>query len=177
MIRLELDFAHPRRRLRVGDLAFLAAGVLALAAVGFQHRSAVMQRDVLDAARVQLEDRSQAGARGSSADPAQSDLRALAGEISRVNAVAARLAVPWDLLFADLEAAAGQGVTLLGFEPEAEARRLRITARARRFEDMTAYLRRLEATDAFDHAFLTAHEAGDRGAVTFTLTADWVRSP
>ena len=176
MRRLELDFAHPRRRLRVADGAWLAAGMLALAVVAFQHRSLAVQRGELEAALVQM-DKSSGGQRAASTDPARADLRALAGEISRVNAVAARLAVPWDVLFADLEAASGQGVTLVGFEPEAEARRLRITARARRFEDMTAYLRRLEATDAFDHAFLTAHEAGEHGTVTFTLTADWVRTP
>lgn len=176
MKRLELDFAHPRRRFRVADGAWLVAGVLAFAAVAFEHRSLAVQRAELEAALAQA-DRSSAGERFGSTDPARADLRALAAEISRVNAVAARLAVPWDVLFADLEAAAGQGVTLLGFEPEAEARRLRISARARRFEDMTAYLRRLEATDAFDHVFLAAHETGERGAVTFTLTAAWSRSP
>jgi Tfp pilus assembly protein PilN len=176
MRRLELDFAHPRRRLRSADGAWVAVGVLALAAVAFQHRTLAMQRGELEAALVRM-DRSSGGERSASTDPARADLRALAGEISRVNAVAARLAVPWDVLFADLEEASGHGVTLLGFEPEADARRLRITARARRFEDMTAYLRRLEATDAFDHAFLTAHESGEQGAVTFTLTANWVRTP
>ena len=176
MKRLELDFAQPRRRLRLADAAWLAAGVLALAAVAYQHRSVALQRAELQAALATVE-RASGGERAGPSDPAQADLRALAGEIARVNAVAARLAVPWDVLFADLERAAGHGVTLLGFEPEAEARRLRITARARRFEDMTAYLRRLEATDAFAHAFLTAHEAGEQGTVTFTLTADWVRAP
>jgi Tfp pilus assembly protein PilN len=176
MKRLELDFAHPRRRLRVADAAWLAVGVLAVATVAFQHRSLALQQGELEAALVRL-NRSTGDQRPASADPARADLRALAGEISRINAVAARLAVPWDMLFTDLESVSGHGVTLLGFEPEAEARRLRITARARRLEDMTAYLRRLEATDAFDHAFLTAHEAGERGAVTFTLTANWVRTP
>jgi hypothetical protein len=177
MRRLELDFAHPRRRLRARDLAWLAAGVLALAAVGLEHRSIAAQRGEVEVMLARTY-RAPAGGEGvASPDPARADLRALAGEISRVNAVAARLAVPWDVLFADLEEASGQGVTLVGFEPEAEAGRLRISARARRFEDMTAYLRRLEATAAFDHVFLATHEAGDRGTVVFTLTAHWSRSP
>jgi Tfp pilus assembly protein PilN len=175
MRRLELDFAHPRRRLRATDVAWVVVGVLALAVVAFEHRSLAVQRGELQAALVRI-DGSAGGENAGSADAARADLRALAGEISRVNAVAARLAVPWDALFGDLEEASGHGVTLLGFEPEAEARRLRISGRARSFKDMTAYLRRLDATDAFDHVFLTAHEAAEQGAVTFTLTADWVRT-
>ena len=176
MKRVELDFAHPRRRFRLADGAWLAAGMLALAAVAWQHRELAAQRDELEAALVQM-DRAAGRGPAASTDPARADLRELAREVARVNVVAARLAVPWHALFADLEAASGHGVTLLGFEPEAEAGRLRITARARRFEDMTAYLRRLEATSAFHDAFLAAHESAAGGVVTFTLTAQWVRTP
>ena len=55
MRRLELDFAHPRRRLRVADGAWLAAGMLALAVVAFQHRSLAVQRGELEAALVQMD--------------------------------------------------------------------------------------------------------------------------
>ena len=53
-------------------------------------------------------------------------------------------------------------------------RRLRISGEAQRFEDVTHYLRQLEAAPGLQNVFLAAHELRDRG-VTFTLTADWIR--
>ena len=174
MALLEIDFAHPRRRLRAGELAVLAIGIAAAAAAGWQYTVLAAERTRLEAALGEAERFTRREIRTPTGSGP--DAKALAADVARANAVAARLSVPWETLFADLEASSGQSITLLGFEPEADARRLRITGEARRFEDITQYLRVLEGTQAFQNVFLTTHEVRDR-AVAFTLTADWVRTP
>jgi hypothetical protein len=173
--RLHVEFGRPAPVLRAGDLAWLACGVAALGISLWQYGQVAGQSAELRSVLAEA-DRFSQRQMAPAFDPNRPDARALAADVARANAVAARLQVPWDALFSDLEVAGGEGVTLLGFEPEGGMRRLRISGEARRFEDLTQYLRRLEGTPAFRNVFLTAHELRDRGLLTFTLTADWVRS-
>jgi hypothetical protein len=174
MARFDIDFAHPARRPRAAEWIVLALGALALAACAWQYTQLAREQAQLQAALENADRFSRRETRTPTGSPGE--IKALAAEVARVNTVAARLSVPWETLFSDLEASSGPQVTLLGFEPEADAGRLRITGEARRFEDITAYLRRLEGTLTFRNVFLASHEVRDR-AVTFTLTADWVRAP
>jgi hypothetical protein len=171
--RLQLEFASRKRGIRPADAALVGVGALVLGLAAWQYGMLAAERASLQAA---VEDAQRFAQRQTTQplDPNRPDARALAADIARANAVAARLQVPWDTLFTDLESAAGAGVTLTGFEPEGGMRRLRITGEARRFEDVTQYLRQLEAAPGLQNVFLTAHELRDRG-LTFTLTADWIR--
>jgi hypothetical protein len=66
---------------------------------------------------------------------------------------------------------------LLSIQPDAGTRALRITGEARRFEDVLAYLGRLEQRPALANVFLASHEVRQGGAhrpVAFALVAQWV---
>jgi Tfp pilus assembly protein PilN len=105
------------------------------------------------------------------------DPKLVAQEVVRANAVLANLAVPWDALFGELESASNANVALLSIQPEAGGRKVQLAGEARRFEDLLAYVARLEATPGFAHVFLTEHEmrnSGGQRAVSFTIGADWV---
>ncbi|TFZ05374.1 hypothetical protein EZ313_01490 [Ramlibacter henchirensis] len=169
---VRIDFGTHRRELRPAELVILAAGVAALSFAFVQYGNAVnerasLQRSLAEADRFTKRQGPALETRGLD--------KASTAEVQRANAVVARLSVPWDSLFMDIESAAGEGIALTGFEPEAGLRRLRIQGEARRFEDLTRYLGRLENAPSLQNVFLTGHEARDRG-LTFTLTADWIRS-
>lgn len=176
MRALELDFLNPgRARTRLG-LLLLLAGVGATAAVAWRAQTLDDQVQVLSQ---RVGDTRKLARRDGpvSAEPAR-DPKLVAQEVIRANAVLANLAVPWDALFGELEAAASGNVALLAIQPASGGRKVQLSGEARRFDDLLAYVARLEATPGFANVFLTEHEvragAGEQ-AVTFTVTADWVR--
>jgi hypothetical protein len=95
--------------------------------------------------------------------------------VARANTVIAALNLRWDAMFADLETAANDNVALLAIQPEAGATHIRVAGEARRFDDLLAYISRLEATRGFSNVLLLNHalvEAPGQ-ALSFTLIADW----
>jgi hypothetical protein len=83
-------------------------------------------------------------------------------------------------MFGELESAASANVALLGIQPDGAGRQVRLAGEARRFEDLLAYVARLEATPGFANVFLAGHElkSGSGGqVVAFTLAAEWVGRP
>jgi Tfp pilus assembly protein PilN len=178
MRALHLDFLEldaPRTRL---GIALLAAGVLAVALLGWRHQTLAAELQSLDSRLAdvkQLARREMPRVRGSAGDP-----KIVAQEVSRANAVLASLTLPWDALFGELEAAATQHVALLAIQPDGGGKQVRIGGEARRFEDLLAYIARLEGTAGFANVFLAAHElktGGKERGVTFSLIADWEGRP
>ncbi|MCG6877296.1 MAG: PilN domain-containing protein, partial [Betaproteobacteria bacterium] len=101
--------------------------------------------------------------------------RGLAEEIRDANAVIERMNVPWDALFRELEAAAGDGVALLAIQPDPTSRRVRIAGEARELGAVLGYVERLEAREGLAHVHLLGHEMRDAAPrpVAFTLIAQW----
>jgi hypothetical protein len=178
MRALHLDFLHPAGpRIRTG-VALLALGIAAAGFAGWRYHALAAEVDRLDARVADLRNlarrsfapmRVQAG-----------DAKLLAQEIGRANAVVARLAFPWDALFGELESASGKDVALIGIQPDGSGRQVRLAGEARRFEDLLAYVARLEGTAGFANVFLIGHEVRADAAgqpVAFTLSADWVGRP
>jgi Tfp pilus assembly protein PilN len=172
---LDLDFlGTTRARVRVGPL-LLAAGVVALGAVLWRDRlltdeAAQLNQRIGDSRR--FVQRQVPGAQDQTRDP-----KLLALEVTRANAVLANLAVPWDTLFGELEAASNSSVALLSIQPGSGGRKVQLAGEARRFEDLLAYMTRLESTAGFANVLLTEHEmrnANADRAVSFTIAADWV---
>jgi Tfp pilus assembly protein PilN len=163
-----LDFARPNPGPGRAKLAWLALSLLALGMALWQYRVTAADNDSLTSA---IDDSGGFGQRPG-IEKTTLDSKELSAEVERANAVLARLNAPWDDLFADIEAAAGPGVSLLGLQPEGDGKRLRLQGEARRFEDMLAYMTRLESGHALRHVLLVGHEMRDR-AVVFTLSADW----
>lgn len=175
MPTLHLDFLHPGRApVRMG-LLLLVAGLASVAVVGWHHQNvgaqaAELNRRLTDTQR--LVRRELPAVQETTGDP-----KAVAQEVIRANAVLANLAVPWDALFGELEAAADPNVALLSIQPEGGGRRVRLAGESRRFEDLLAYIARLESTAGFANVFLVGHElrsVGAERAVAFTISADWV---
>jgi Tfp pilus assembly protein PilN len=173
--RLHLDFARPRPP-RVWLGASLAvAGALAAAATLVQYHAlageaARLEARIADAQRMARRDLPRLRQVG--LDP-----RALAEEVRAANAVLAQLTIPWGALFREIEAAGSEDIALLSIQPDARARALRIAGEGRRFEDVLAYVARLESRPALADVFLASHELRDGGAdrpVAFALAARWV---
>jgi len=175
MRALHLDFLHPAGpRFQVGA-ALLALGVVAAILVGWRYYAlgrdvAELEERLADVKRLERRDfprmRVSAG-----------DAKVLAQEVGRANAVLASLTLPWDAMFGELESAASANVGLLAIQPEASGRQVRLVGEARSFEELLAYIGRLEATAGFANVLLATHELKAGGAqrpVAFALTAEWV---
>jgi hypothetical protein len=82
----------------------------------------------------------------------------LEAEKKAAAAVVRQLTVPWGALVSTLEKAAMRDVALLQLQPDADQRRLRLTAEARDREAMFAYVQRLEDSPALAEVVLVSHQ-------------------
>jgi hypothetical protein len=173
--RLHLDFVRPR-----APRTWLGAGLLALGA--FATVAALAEYRALSAEAARLEARiadTQRMARRELPRMRQAalDPKALAEEVRNANAVLAQLTIPWEGLFREIEAAGDRTIALLSVQPDAGTRALRIAGEAQRFEDVLAYIGRLEGRPGLANVFLASHELRPGGAqrpVAFTLVGQWV---
>ncbi|MFL6693010.1 MAG: PilN domain-containing protein [Ramlibacter sp.] len=165
MRRVRLDFAPAPPALAPAGIAAIAGGALAVGAALWSYGSALATHEALQAS-VQVRP-------AASSRVAGSDAR---GGSTGAENVLASLGLPWATLFDTLEATAGHGVVLTGFQPETEARRVRITGQARRFEDIADYAGRLQASGIFGNVQLVAHDTREQ-RTQFTLQADWGARP
>lgn len=119
-------------------------------------------------------------------------------EAAFARGVVTKISLPWNALFAALSASQVDEVQLLGVEPDAESRTVRISAEAGNIPAMLTYVARLESNAYFGSVGLLQHEirgeapaAGARGrgaspqpvrrvpgvappnAVSFTVAASW----
>jgi Tfp pilus assembly protein PilN len=175
MRALHLDFLHPTGpRLQLG-VALLALGVAAAVLVAWRFLALGSDLGELEARLAdvkRLERRELPRMRLTAGDQ-----KLLAQEVGRANAVLASLTLPWDAMFGELESAANANVGLLAIQPDASGRQVRLAGEARNFEELLAYVARLESTTGFANVLLATHELKPGGAersVAFTLTADWV---
>ena len=178
MRTLHLDFLHPEAPNAKLGFVLLLAGVIVASWVSW--RFVVLDR-AASALATRVADTEQMSKRGLSAvKTITGDPKVVAQEIAQANAVLASLTVPWDAMFRSLESARGDQVGLLGIQPEGSGRNVRIAGEARQYEDILAYLKRLEVTEGFSNVFLVAHEiktTGNTRAIAFTLTAEWSARP
>lgn len=168
--RVRLDFAHPGGRVTPAALVLLGLGLLAATLVAMRLERVSAELAPLEAAATRLPVLAERVA-SSGTNP---KLQALRNE--QVQAALASLATPWDAWFGQLEAVAERGVALVNLQPENEGRRVRLSGEARRFEDVLAYMGRLEAADGFANVFLSEHVEAGQG-LSFSLSADWVGRP
>lgn len=175
MHALTLDFRHRPRAGWLG-IAFLLAGVAGTALVGAQYRqvideearaeSGIRKMAVVERRKVARTERAE-------------DARALALEIAHARKLLDRMSVPWNEMFAGVEAVGSRNVGLLRIESDIDKRRLKIDAEARSISAMLKYLRRMEAHSEFADVYLSSHQIQLQDAqhpVRFALTATW-RAP
>jgi len=171
-----LDFLHPAPpRPRTAWLVLAAGLVATTVSAGQVIHLWSANRDLQGA----LDRGAESAGRRSGAMTAlrpRDDAPALALEVREAHAVIAALDVPWDALFADLEAAARPGIVLTALQPDGEGRSLRIGGEAATFGDLTAYMTGLGQRPALARVLLASHERV-AGVTRFTLTAHWKGRP
>ena len=168
--RPALDFARPQpdfTRARTYRLAgcCLAVG-LALGFVAWSYQNLQAQRRDLLAAQTRLQ-----------APPkAPVERRWSAAEDSAVRGMLAQLATPWETLFAALEKARGDNVTVSGLRCDGEERQLLVNARASDFAAAAQFVDRLAALPVLTQVTLLQSDspAQSQGVgVTFSVSARW----
>ncbi|NWL77605.1 pilus assembly protein [Pseudomonas taiwanensis] len=102
--------------------------------------------------------------------------KARAASVAELRRITAQMNLPWDGLFAMLEAQSRKDVALLSLTPDARKGQLRISAEARDLPAMLAFHRDLEASDALSDVSLLNHEMVTEQAerpIRFNLLANW----
>jgi Tfp pilus assembly protein PilN len=148
--RLELDYLAPPRRTAWPGVLLLAVSLALGSYLGVRYHEG---RQAL----VRLE------AESGLLSPERRPVRALPrerlqSESKAAEAVVRQLTVPWAGLIAALEKASTKDTALLQLQPDADQRRLRLTAEARNREAMFAYVQRLERSPALAEVHLISHQ-------------------
>jgi hypothetical protein len=170
--RLEIDFVAPRRRSRVLGAAVLVLSLGLGGALAERYRAAQVALERME---------TQQGLLRAGTNPVRGVPRERLEEgIKQAEAVMRQLALPWGAIVRTIEEAATPEVAVLQLEPQARERQLRLTALARRQEEMGEYLRRLAAAPALADVHLASHQvlAGDpQRPIQFTVLARLKGSP
>lgn len=174
MRALDLDLA-PRRVVsqRAKALALLLS-VSVLVYTGTVYSRLESERSDLDAKRSSAQRIQIADSVNDTASLERAAARA--DEMRYANQVVRRLTFPWDQLFNEMEVSVDEQVVLLGVEPDADKRHVKITAEARTLSAMLDYARRLRASAVLHRAFLQSHQMRPQDAgtpVRFVLVAEW----
>lgn len=173
MPRLDINFA--KHRPPAGRLSWLGLllGLGALgAALGWQH---LYWQPRLKAAESQLQATRAALAARQPAALKIDDLQ-LAAEWNRAIAVAGKLNMPWDQLFATFEGEAQRQVGILSLEPDVTKGELILTAEAKNFDEMLAYYRMLQSQENLSAVILHTHQVNQQDRekpIRFRITAKW----
>jgi Tfp pilus assembly protein PilN len=171
MRALDLDYRRPRAS--PAGWALLAAGVLLLGLL------LVVRQQVAGAAAAAVADleRSERILPGVAAAPVSAaESRAQRASQAEMQRLSEQLSLPWERLFANLEAIADDDIALLSLAPDARKQQLRISAEARDLPAMLAFHRRLEHSGDLRDVALVNHEIVDEvpeRPVRFNLTATW----
>jgi Tfp pilus assembly protein PilN len=184
MRRLWLDYVRPDPERRRPGLAVLALGVVATLLTSIDYLAVAAERDDVRAQVEQLQRASplpRATARTAPGAPSAARGGVEAPTADRttatdrtVTAVPAPSAARWEALFASLEAASDDSVTLLSLHPG--EKEIQISGEARDFPASVDYVQRLQAAPALANARLTRSEVvteNPRHPVRFSLVADW----
>lgn len=174
MRELKIDFADARRLPRSVSLALLGVS-LALAATALDaYRDARATLDYWHDQVAQREAASSVTAR--TPVPTRGVDKAAAAELEEAHAIAAQLVVPWDPLFRTVEAATPSNIALLGIEPNAQKRSLRLVGEGRDIHAVLAYVRQLEAQPLLRDVYLLNHGTSDADPerpARFVIEAAW----
>lgn len=173
MGRLRVNFVDDPRSAGWLRWALLALGVLLAADVGrsLYETQAALERAEARAWRV------------AAAPPApvpEADPEALERQIKAAQEVIERLSLPWNALFAELERARRDGVSLTSVEPEAGTRALALTGEAKDLYTLAGYVETLKASKGLSDVYLARHEQRRnerQRPVAFQVSANWKSLP
>ena len=170
---LRLDFERKSRRAVWVGWAVLLAGIASAAAAGHAFVLAGEQKADAETTLARLQRKGVPAARGASGER---DARQYTDAVKRANAIAERLTLPWQDVFAAVHAVATKEVALLALEPDAQKGSVRITAESRNKADMLAYVGRLSRDERLANVHLVSHHVQAQAVgqpVRFSLQASW----
>lgn len=173
MRALDLDFSRSRPPTLWWQwmLFFFAAALTA--SLFLAYRSYVNDIDRLER-EIQLAQKDEAALR---AKPAPKVDASTATAIRGANKVLARLHLPWETLFHDIELAQTDEVALLAIQPNAERFNVVIDGEARNSNAVLTYIGALEEQASLANVSLISHEIrrdDPEKPVRFSVTAQWV---
>lgn len=174
MRQIHLDYQ--RRRANYPARVLLVVGCLAAAAASYGAWTQAQSNSALEEKLARLEHQrpEQPERSGDKANPA------LASELREAHVLEAALNRRWSELFQAIEQVKNADIALLSLEPDADKGSLLVTAEARNYDAMLAYLQRLEQTSVLRNALLVQHNVQQKVAerpIRFTLSAIWEQSP
>jgi Tfp pilus assembly protein PilN len=174
MRRIDLDYG--KRRPRPGWALFgaglIAAGAAVVVYAGLAERAAQWEQVAAKAARQ--------GAALVAARDNPEERRRLLLQVEDANEVIGRLSLPWNELFRSIENSAVDSVALLSVQPQPQQRLITLNGEARSYDDVLAYMERLDASGAFVRTRLLSHKVkkeDPRHPVAFAVAASWRIAP
>jgi Tfp pilus assembly protein PilN len=174
MRALDLDFRREDRHARWAGIALLAAGLAGAIAAGAQYSQLTEE---FAQAEASVRQSGIAARKQTAAIRPSGDLQKVALEMKRANEVAFALKLPWNDLFATVEAANTPNVALLSIESDTGKRQVKISGEAKDLESVLDYLRFLGAQPRLANVYLQSHQLQQQDAqhpVRFVLGTDWV---
>ena len=173
MKAVSVNFAWRRDR-RLDHVGLLLLSLVLLLGAGVAWRGVEITR-ALDGLENERHRLSRPAARASTpTSPAEKER--LRAEMRFARRVIEQLDTPWHALFAAVETAYDDNVTLLGVEPEPERREVRLTAEAKDPKAMLAYVRQVRQSPVLKAAWLASHQVNQQDPlrpVRFTIHARW----
>ncbi len=173
---LRLDYRRRETARPWAGWAGLVLAGLALAGLGWHHRQLAQDIELREAELGRLAQ----GLRPERAEAASPQGQRLEAELRQAREVLQQLGIPWEDLFAAVEAATTDEVALLGIEPEPRREEVRIVGEAKTYPAVLDYARRLEASAPLAGVHLQNHQiqTQDRERpVRFVLGAAWRGRP
>jgi hypothetical protein len=171
---LDLDFRREDRHARWAGIALLAAGLAAAIAAGAQYSQLAEESAYAEAS---VRESGMVARRQPTAIRPSGDVEKVALEMKRASDVAFALKLPWNDLFASVEAANTPNVALLAIESDTGKRQVKISGEAKDLESLLDYLRFLGAQPKLANVYLQSHQLQQQDPqhpVRFVLGADWV---
>lgn len=166
---IALDFVPQRRR--PGALGWVLL-VLGIAVVGLEVTQFLERRSDLNERERIVERMRHQLTRERQAELVVNDTPVSAEEGTPALALAQRLGRNWPAMLADVAAAGGDQVSVLGLSPDGARGMLLVQASTRQLKAMFDYMGRLEATCALQNVELQAFEQKN-GSFIFSLSARW----
>ena len=169
-VNFSIRRGHPYDR---AGWVLLVVAVMVSLFLAWYYAGLVRELDVAELERARL----QRPASGTGHVPNAEEKVRLRTEMRFARRVIEQLDTPWPTLFAAVETAYDDNVTLLGVEPEPERREVRLLAEAKDAEAMLAYVRQVRQSPVLRDAWLVNHQVNQQDPlhpVRFTINARWL---
>lgn len=173
MYPLSLDYRRNNLIQHWAGMFALALTIAAVVAMGVYYRNISAQAALIEERVAKVEQKLHPGRllAMTSADAQQTG-----AEIKAANEVIMQLTLPWTELFNALEEANSSNIALLGIEPNARKRLVRVSGEAKNSAALFAYIRILQANKSMSAVYLKHQQVQERSPekpIRFTLDASW----